>query len=115
MLSLLAIKIFLENLIIFNVGSKPAIPEIAETVMSNFIFLSRFKSLMITILFFLQKYLIFSVRKNPFTIKKLKHIKNSIDTDSERENERKFFYDMMYKMKENITGGVDKQLNQNLT
>ena len=63
MLSLLAIKIFLENLIIFNVGNKPAIPEIAETVMSNFIFLNRFKSLMITILFFLQKYLIFSVKK----------------------------------------------------
>ena len=38
-----------------------------------------------------------------------------MDTDSERENERKIFYDMMYKMKENITGGVDKQLNQNLT
>ena len=28
MISLLAIKIFLENLIILNVGNKPAIPEI---------------------------------------------------------------------------------------
>ena len=62
MLSLLAIKIFLENLIILNVGNKPAIPEIAETVMSNFIFFNRFKSLMIIILFLLQKYLILSVK-----------------------------------------------------
>ena len=27
----------------------------------------------------------------------------NLDTDSERENERKIFYDMMYKVKENIT------------
>jgi len=62
-LSLFAIKIFFVNLITFNVGNKPAIPEIAETVMSNFIFFNRFKSLIIIILFFLQKFFIFSVKK----------------------------------------------------
>ena len=56
-------EIFLENFIILNVGNKPAIPEIAETVMSNFTFFNRFKSLIITILFLLQKYVIFSVKK----------------------------------------------------
>ena len=61
-LSLLAINIFLENLIIFKVGSKPAIPEIAAIVMSNFIFFNKFKSFIIIILFLLQKYLIFSVK-----------------------------------------------------
>ena len=63
MLSLLAIKIFLENLIILNLVNKPAIPEIAETVMSNIIFFNIFKSIIITILFLLQKYVIFSVKK----------------------------------------------------
>ena len=58
-LSLLAIKIFLENLIIFIVGKRPAMPEIAETVMSNFILFSKFKSLIITMLFLMQKYFIF--------------------------------------------------------
>ena len=62
MLSLFAIKILFENLIIFNVGNKPAIPEIAETVMSNLIFFNKFKSLIMIILFFLQKYFIFSVK-----------------------------------------------------
>ena len=57
-LSLLAIKIFLENLIILIVGNKPAIPEMADTVISNLIFFKELRSLIITILFFLQKYLI---------------------------------------------------------
>ena len=61
-LSLLAIKIFLENLIIFKVGSKPAIPEIAAIVISNFTFFNEFKSLIIIILFLLQKYLIFFIK-----------------------------------------------------
>ena len=41
---LIAINIFLENLIIFIVGMSPAIPEIAATVMSNFTFFNKFKS-----------------------------------------------------------------------
>ena len=61
-LSLLAINIFFENLIMFKVGSKPAMPEIAAIVMSNFIFFNKFKSLIIIILFLIQKYLIFSVK-----------------------------------------------------
>ena len=44
MLSLFAIKIFLENLIIFIVGTRPAIPEIAATVISNFIFFNKLRS-----------------------------------------------------------------------
>ena len=61
-LSLLAINIFFENLIIFKVGSKPAIPEIAAIVMSNFIFFNKFKSFIIIILFLMQKCLIFFVK-----------------------------------------------------
>jgi len=62
-LSLFAIKIFFENLITFKVGKRPAIPEIAETVISNLIFFNKFKSLIIFILFFLQKNLILSIKK----------------------------------------------------
>ena len=47
---------------IFKVGSKPEIPEIAAIVMSNFIFFNKFKSFIIIILFFMQKYLIFYVK-----------------------------------------------------
>ena len=66
MLSLLAIKIFLENLIIFKVGNKPAIPEIAEIVISNFIFFNKFKSLIIIIFLVLQNNFIFSIKKKLF-------------------------------------------------
>ena len=57
-LSLLAISIFFENLIILIVGNKPAIPEIADTVISNLIFFNELRSLIIMILLILQKYLI---------------------------------------------------------
>ena len=53
-LSLFAIKIFFENLIILRVGIRPAIPEIAEMVISNFMLFNKFKSLIIIIFFFLQ-------------------------------------------------------------
>ena len=55
MLSLFAIKIFFENLIILIVGTRPTIPDIAATVISNFVFFKKFKSLIKLILFFLQK------------------------------------------------------------
>ena len=61
-LSLFAIKIFLENLIISKVGVRPSIPEIAETVISNFTFFSDLKSSRKYILFFLQKFLILSLK-----------------------------------------------------
>ena len=61
-LSLFAIKIFFENLIILIVGIKPAIPEIADTVISNFIFFNELISSMIKIFFFLQKFFILFIK-----------------------------------------------------
>ncbi len=62
-LSLLAISIFFENLIILIVGNNPAIPEIADTVISNLIFFNELRSLIIIILLILQKYLILFSKK----------------------------------------------------
>jgi hypothetical protein len=53
----------------------------------------------------------FFINKNPFTTNKINQDEN-FDTDSERENERKIFYDMMYKMKDNLT---DEQLTKLMT
>ena len=61
-LSLFAIKSFFENLIILIVGISPAIPEIAATVISNFIFFNKIRSSIKLILLSLQKILSFSLK-----------------------------------------------------
>ena len=56
MLSLFAIKIFFENLIILTVGTRPSIPDIAATVKSNFVFFKKFRSLIKLILLFTKNF-----------------------------------------------------------